>query len=151
LFRNQSKLRQLTEQKRQLSELTTPKTFRHQVQVSSTPLKATQDDNTSSSHSSDFTERWTVVEKSSRRLKYSQVVQSSSDSSPESESSSDGLRLYVNQLSLATDEESLHKYFSKFGVVDDIFLRGPGFAFVTFRSFYNESPLMIQDHVINGR
>lgn len=69
------------------------------------------------------------------------------------------LRLFVKNLSQATTEAKLKAYFSRWGVVSDVCIRQPdvkyhectNMAFITFSNFYNESPIEIPIHVIDGK
>lgn len=70
------------------------------------------------------------------------------------------LRVYIRNLHPATNENSLMIYFSRWGKVEDIFIRksahnykgGPHclMAFITFSSYYGESPFSVYLHIING-
>jgi RNA recognition motif-containing protein len=131
----------LIPQKRQLNEYSTPKAFRQLQSVCSTPFKPEPDQ---ASCSSDFSD-WSVVERTSRRLKYSGGGDSSS------ETINNSLRIHVNHISPFTSEKSLRDYFSRFGDIEDVFIRGPEFAFVTFSCYYEESPLETSEHFIDGR
>lgn len=70
------------------------------------------------------------------------------------------LRLFVKNLRPETNEESLRKYFSHWGIVTDIFIRKAkhryvgsrnAMAYITFSSYFNESPLSSgYIHIIDG-
>lgn len=72
---------------------------------------------------------------------------------------SSDLRLFVKNLRPETTTETLKNYFSRWGPIQDIYLRKPtqlfdgtccSMGFITFSSFYNESPLNAYIHVIDG-
>jgi RNA recognition motif. (a.k.a. RRM, RBD, or RNP domain) len=78
---------------------------------------------------------------------------------PKSPSSSD-LRVFVKNLSSDITAESLKQYFSGWGKVVDVFIRTPAHKFrgqlcsmgyITFSSYFKESPLTVPIHIINGR
>lgn len=69
------------------------------------------------------------------------------------------LRLFVKNLRPETSEQSLKTYFSRWGHVSDLYIRQPNnshreprcaMAFITFSSYYKESPLNTYLHVIDG-
>lgn len=69
------------------------------------------------------------------------------------------LRIFVKNLNSRTTEERLKSYFSRWGVVSDVCIRQPevnyyreqtNMAFITFASYYKESPINIPVHVIDG-
>lgn len=62
-----------------------------------------------------------------------------------------GLHLFVTRLDPTIDEKVLSNYFGRFGEVINVFVRKTSFAFISYSGLFGESPLKIQQHVINGR
>lgn len=70
------------------------------------------------------------------------------------------LRVFVKNLRPETTEATLKNYFSRWGTVVDVLIRKPlqphrGFVscamgFITFSSFFTESPLRLVVHIIDG-
>lgn len=116
--------------------------------MSSTPSKPCQDEDARSR--SDSSEKWAVVEKSARRLKYSEVA-GAGDSLSNSEGFVKSVAIQVNNLNSTTSVKSLRAYFSKFGEIIDISTSQPGSAYVQFQKFYDDNPLASLNHVIDGR
>lgn len=70
------------------------------------------------------------------------------------------MRLFVRNLHPGTTEASLKNYFSRWGKVEDVFIRKPAqnyrgqntcyMGYITFSSFFNGSPLNLELHIIEG-
>jgi RNA recognition motif-containing protein len=128
----------------------TPEAARQVQAICSAPSKFDQNDQASGSSDTSEQFPWAVAGKASRRLKYSDNL-GSGDSTPNSKTTDKSLRILVKSLNPASTEQSIGDYFSGFGIVDDVFIRGRDFAFVTFRSYYSNSPLDSTGHVIDGK
>ncbi|RDX41161.1 hypothetical protein K466DRAFT_504654 [Polyporus arcularius HHB13444] len=66
-------------------------------------------------------------------------------------------KMFVGGLSWDTNDESLRKYFSDFGEVEDCTIlrdqdgRSRGFAFLTFRDPASVNAVMCREHVLDGK
>jgi hypothetical protein len=140
----------ITHQKQQLRETMTPEAARQVQAICSAPSKIEQNEEASGSSESSGHFPWAVAGKVSRRLKYSDSL-GGGDSTPNSKTTNKSLRILVNCLNPASTEQSITDYFSGFGIVEDVFIRGRDFAFVTFRSYFSDSPLDSTGHIIDGK